>query len=125
MLSTKTFPQEYIDDGRAFVAVRLAAVRDAGGAPELLDALVLALDHWFVHRMRGAEGKDGNPLNEVRMLAASIERHGGVLTADSTITYRPERAVLGLAIGEEILLDVAAFERLAASCFAEIETRFT
>lgn len=125
MLSAKTYPQEYIDDGRAFVAARVDAVTAAGGSPALLDALVLVLDHWFVHRMRGAEGKDGNPLNEVRMLANSISQHRGVLQADSTIRYKDDTSVLGLAIGEEIVLDVERFERLASAYFAEIESRFT
>jgi hypothetical protein len=38
----------------------------------LFNDLVLVLDAFFVHQARGIEGKDGNPLNEVRMLCNSI-----------------------------------------------------
>jgi hypothetical protein len=34
--------------------------------------MVLVLEAPIVNRLRGNERKDGNPLNEVRMLAASI-----------------------------------------------------
>jgi hypothetical protein len=37
--------------------------------------MVLVLDHYFVHRSRIIELKDGNPLNEVRMLCDSIMLH--------------------------------------------------
>jgi hypothetical protein len=40
---------------------------------------VLLLDHMFVHRLSGAEGKDGNPLNEVRVLVNSLLYNGGKL----------------------------------------------
>ena len=38
-----------------------------------LSHLVLALDDYFLHRGRTIEGKDGNPLNEVRLLCDSIK----------------------------------------------------
>ncbi len=34
--------------------------------------MILALGHYFVHRGRHTEGKDGNPLTEVRMLCDAI-----------------------------------------------------
>lgn len=51
--------------------------------------MVLALDQLFVHRARGIEGKDGNPLNEVRVLCTSIMANGGVLVKDSQIKLDP------------------------------------
>jgi hypothetical protein len=79
----------------------------------------------FVHRLRKAEGKDGNPANEVRVLATSIMENDGRLVAEKTIRLRPETSVLGYAPGDEIALDEAAFTRLADGYFAEVQTRFT
>ena len=78
----------------------------------------------YVHRLRKAEGKDGNALNEVRMLAASLLEHDGVLTADSSVKYDPAKSVTGLAIGKRIALDRKSFERLAEAFFAEIAAKY-
>ncbi|MEO6014931.1 MAG: hypothetical protein ABIQ30_15275 [Devosia sp.] len=94
-------------------------------APEFFNTMVLALDHYFMHRLRGKEGKDGNPLNEVRMLAASLLEHDGVMSADSTIKYDPRKSVTGIAIGEKIDIDRATFETLADGFFAEIANKFS
>lgn len=96
----------------------------AGFAPGYFNTMVLALDHHFMHRMRGAEGKDGNPLNEVRMLSDSIMEHDGVLKENKTIKYKAEKAVAGIAVGQEVVLDVETFERLAKAYVAEIGKRF-
>ena len=93
--------------------------------PLFLNHLVVVLDGYFMHRTRAVEGKDGNPLNEVRMLAVSVLNHGGVLAADKTIKYSPETSVTGLAVGDQIRLDVDSFTRLFRGYFAELEARFT
>lgn len=96
----------------------------AAFAPGYFNAMLLALDHHFMHRMRGAEGKDGNPLNEVRMLSDSIMEHDGVLKENKTIKYSAEKAVAGIAVGETIALDQGTFARLARAYIAEIGKRF-
>jgi hypothetical protein len=55
---------------------------------------------FLVHRARGLEGKDGNPLNEVRMLCDSILQKDGVMTADKTIKFDPAKSVLRLQPGD-------------------------
>ncbi len=76
--------------------------------------------------MRGREGKDGNPLNEVRVLSGSLLERGGTLTIDKSITWRPVTTVLGLEPGDTIALDAARFARLAdASAAASTRCRET
>ncbi|MGH8084559.1 MAG: hypothetical protein ACREPV_04725 [Lysobacter sp.] len=86
--------------------------------------LLLALDHHFVHRARGKEGKDGNPLNEVRMLCNSIVDNAGVLRADTTIKYDPSSTVLKLCIGDEIALGADDYMRLMLAFLSGIERRY-
>ena len=93
--------------------------------PQFFAGLVLELDHFFMHRLRGREGKDGNPLNEVRMLCSSIMENDGAMVRDRTIAYDAERSVLKFAVGDKIQIDEAGFKRLAAAFYAEMEKRFT
>jgi hypothetical protein len=72
----------------------------------------------------GIKGKDGNPLNEVRMLSNSILLNGGVLAAKKTIKYKPQTSVLKLKIGEKIALTQTEFAPLADAFFSEIEANF-
>jgi len=85
----------------------------------------VVLDRCFVHRLRGVECKDGNPLNEVRMLCDSVIENKGVLRADKTIKYEPETSVSKLAVGDSIALDQATFTALCDAFFAEIQRKFT
>ena len=141
MLSRSSYTQEYIDASRAAIGAQVAAYRDlvaaaqGGGAqlasaieafePRCFNHMVLALDSYFCHRARGMEGKDGNPLNEARVLCTSLMEHGGVFTADKTIKLTPESSLLHHAPGDEVRLSEADFALLADAFFAEIELRFT
>jgi hypothetical protein len=142
MLAINTFPKDYIAACRANVDRQLVAYRRLvkaaqGQAPtpsqnsvtsefDLLffRNLIVLLDAMFLHRTRAREGKDGNPLNEVRMLCESVLKSSGVLTANSSIKYDPRKTVLGLCIGDDIQVSEAGFKRLALAFFAEIETKF-
>jgi len=135
MLGVSTYSQEYIDACHAAVDAQLAAYADvtraAGDAaaiaafgPRFLNHMVLALDFYFCHRLRGKEGKDGNALNEVRVLANSITHGGAVLTVDKTIRLQAATSVLGLEYGDPIRLTSDDFARLTAAFFAELERRF-
>lgn len=130
MLSVKHYPKDYVDTCRARLRAQLDAYDDgaASGAfrAEFPNNLILVLEQCFVHRMRGNEGKDGNPLNEVRTLATSILTNGAgaVLTVEPSIKYNAERSVLGLAAGDTIAIDLDQFRELADRYFDTIEERF-
>ena len=123
MLAVKTYPQDYINGCRTQMDAQLAAYKKLAAAagkskavdsfePLFFNNLTILLDSYFMHRTRAIEGKDGNPLNEVRMLSVSILTNGGVLAADKTVKYKPENSVLGLEIGDPIALDDAHFREL-------------
>jgi hypothetical protein len=86
--------------------------------------LVFVLDGFFMHRTRAVEGKNGNPLNEVRVLCMSMLENGGRLGVDKTIKLKPESSVLGLSEGDEIRLTAEQFGTLADAYFAELDSRF-
>jgi hypothetical protein len=144
VLGRKNYTQEEIDQGKAALNQQLAAYKKlvnavAGArtdkkinsALESFEALffnnmTLVLDRYFVHRLSGAnyEGKDGNPLNEVRILCDSLMNNNGVLRGDKQIELTPERSVVGLHIGDPIRLTQTEFERLSGAFLAELERRF-
>ena len=142
MLGRKDYTQEELDHAKTAVGQQLAAYRKlvkaldgAGSDPKVASALeafepllcnnmTLVLDRYFVHRLRTVTGKDGNPLNEVELLADSLMNNGGELRGKNVIKYVPEEAVVGLEEGERISLSAAEFERLAKAFFADIKSKF-
>jgi hypothetical protein len=50
------------------------------------------LENYFVHRSRTLEKKDGNPLNEVRVLCTSMMSNDGKLAADKQIRLDPAKS---------------------------------
>lgn len=132
MLAVKSYPKSYIDACEARMKKLLAAYGELGRGRGTTDTfeehlfthLVLAMDHLFVHRTRAIEGKDGNPLNEVRMLCASILQNEGVLMADKTIRHRAAASVLKLRPGDRITLDDQVFAKLFQAYFEDLRARF-
>jgi len=133
VLSVSSYAKDYVDACRAKVAAQLASYRNVLAAkPSEIDAferqlfnhMILALDHYFVHRSRTMEGKDGNPLNEVRMLCTAIMENEGRMSADKTIRYKPETSILKFKAGDEIRLSADDFARLSAAFFDEVEKRY-
>jgi len=102
---------------------KVAAAREAF-EPLFFNNMTLVLDRYFVHRIRPVSGKDGNPLNEVELMAESLMNHDSVLTGNKVIKLVPEESVVKLNLGEKIKLTGAQFECLAKAFFAEIEARF-
>lgn len=129
MLAATTYPKDHVDAAREKVDAQIAAYRKAVKPGDPFDAvffndLLIVLDAHFLHRGRGQEGKDGNALNESRVLCSSLITHGGVFMPDKTIKLKPEASVLGHAPGDTIALDEAGFRALAAAFLTEIEVRF-
>ena len=135
MLSVNSYTHDYIDACRAAVGLRMSAYADvaerapnaaiAAFEPLFFSTMVLALDASFCHRSRTLELKDGNPLNEVRVLCNSILVNGGVLLQDKQIKLQPETSVLGYRPGDQVKLNADDFTRLSAAFFAEIEARYS
>jgi hypothetical protein len=141
MLGRKDYTQEELDHAKQTVSQLLAAYKKLAKAidatadtkataalealePLLFNNMILVLDRYFVHRIRPVSGKDGNPLNEVELLAESLIDNDGVLRGNKVIKLVPGDAVLQLEIGDRIKLNAAQFERLAKAFLAELDARF-
>jgi hypothetical protein len=129
MLGVKNYPKEYINACRKKIKADIDSFKKYSQASKAFEAIffknmILVLETMFMHRLRGQEGKDGNPLNEVRMLANSILTNNDKLLADSTIKYNEAKAVLKIGLGQEIALSLKDFEKLSDAYFSEIEKKF-
>jgi hypothetical protein len=141
MLGMKKYSRDYVDACRARVEADLRAYRkQVGKAPNeefevrFFNSQVLLLDHMFVHRLAGIEGKDGNPINEVRVLCNSLLLNNGTLQIDklpgwpesagSSIRLSPDTSILKLRAGADVRLREADFVRLYKAFFAEIGKKY-
>lgn len=131
MLAVTSYKPDYVANSLKAIEAQLKAYRalpkgkerDAF-APMFFRNMVLALDHYFLHRQRSSEGKDGSPANEVRMFCNAIHDNGGVLAKDTQIKYDPAKSVTGIKIGEQIVLDDKSFAKLAYAFFEDIAARY-
>jgi hypothetical protein len=142
MLGRKDYTREELAQGKKAVRQQLAAYKKLvkaidGGAtdptvaealnefePLLFNNMTLVLDRYFVHRLRTSTGKNGNPVNEVELLADSLMNNGGKLRGNNVIKYKPEESVLKLELGDPIEISAPQFERLSKAFLAELEARF-
>jgi len=141
MLGMKKYTRSYIDACRARVNADLQAYRKQVGKSQakefearFFNDQVLLLDYMFVHRLTGIEGKDGNALNEVRVLCNSLLLNHGKVQVDrlpgwpnsagSGIKLPPEESLLGLKVGDDVKFTEADFVRLSKAFFTELEKRF-
>jgi hypothetical protein len=86
--------------------------------------MLLVLDHLFVHRLRTIEGKDGNPLNEVRMLGDCLMSKNGVMRGDRAIRLSPGRSMLKYQVGDQIRPKEDDFVLMSRALVAGIESKF-
>ena len=142
MLGRKDYTREELDHAAGAINQQLAAYRKlvkaldgAGDDPKVAAALerfepllfnnmTLVLDRYFVHRLRMTTGKDGNPINEVELLAESLMNNGGELRGNNVIKYKPEESVLQLEPGDSIRISASDFERLSKAFLAELDSKF-
>jgi hypothetical protein len=131
MLAVSKFEPDYVNRCRERVDADITAysklAKAANGQldgfePVFFNNMVLTLELQFVHRLRKAEGKDGNALNEVRLLAASLIENGGAMLADKQIAFK-DGSLLGYEPGDQIKLSEADFRKLSAAFYEEIEAR--
>jgi hypothetical protein len=142
MLGRKDYTDEEIKAASTAMYAQLAAYKKLASAvdkstsdsarsaletfePIFLNNLILALDRFFVHRVRMVTGKDGNPLNEVELLVDSLMNNDGVLRGNNVIKLTPEDSVLKLNVGDRITLTSDDFERLCEAFLAEVEAKFS
>lgn len=142
MLGRKDYTQDELDQASRAIKQQLSAYKkvveaagSAGDDPELSEALAaferllfnnmtLVLDRYFVHRLRASTGKDGNPLNEVELLADSLINNGGKFRGNNVIKYKPEDSVLKLEPGDQIELSATGFERLSKAFLSDLDAKF-
>ena len=144
MLSVNSYPRTYVDGCRAKVEGQIETYRDVVAAaakvgakdgarldttltafePRLCNHMVMVVDDYFLHRGRNLELKDGNPLNEVRVICNSLRDNDGLMAADKQIRMDPGSSVLKLQVGDEISLSIEALQRLSEAFFSEIERKY-
>ena len=86
--------------------------------------MVMVVDDYFLHRSRNLELKDGNPLNEVRVICNSLRENKGLMAADKQIKLDPGSSILKLQLGDEISLSIEDLQRLSEAFFSEIERKY-
>lgn len=124
MLLRTGYDRRYVGACRESVGAAVEELRRVGAGSAAWNQLVPALDRWFAIRNPKVEGRDGNPINEVRVIAESVTEHGAVMTVPKGIKLEPEASVLGFDAGEELSLDGDAFERLFDAFLVEVEEKF-
>jgi hypothetical protein len=141
MLGRKNYTPEELDQARNAIGQQLRAYKQLAHAvaatgdekasaalvafePLFVSNMTLALDRYFVHRLRVVTGKNGNPLNEVELLADSVMNNNGALRGSNVIKFVPDESVTKLKAGDTIRLSAADFERLSTAFLADIERKF-
>lgn len=143
MLTVNTYTKDYINACHATIDAQIenynhliATVKEEHVTNEKLDAaiatfepvffnnLLVLLDNYFVYRSRSIEEKDGNALNEVRVMSQSIMHNNNKMGTDDTIKPDPAKSVLQYQTGDEIRLNETNFIKLSNAFLNEIESKY-
>ena len=134
MLGRKTYPTAQIATCRAEMTAMAATWRAVakGSEPkaredaeaQVFNQMAVALERRFTHRLRVVESKDGNPMNEVRLLALGVTTNGSYFPSDHTIKWQPEASVTGYRAGDKIRLSEAQFSKLANAYLDAVAVKF-
>lgn len=128
MLGRKNYPREYIERCQRDIEAQIAEFNElppvtASFASRLAGHLVIVMDACFVNRLRATEGKDGNALNEVRLLAQSL-MYGDTVVDDSTVTWHKDAMVLGLTKGDDLELGISDVDKLQQAFFGQMLDKY-
>jgi len=148
MLGMRNYTHEYIDACRSRVDSDLSAYRNLVAAAKptsdkalssfestFFNNILLILDYLFVHRLASSDGKDGNPLNEVRVMCDSLLNNNNIMTSgtvskasqmrfNKAIKLSPEKSVLKYQVGDEIRLNESDFLLISKAFFDELERKY-
>ena len=91
MLVRTGYDRHYVAGCRESVGAAVEELRRVGAGSAAWNQLLPALDRWFELRNPKLEGRDGNPLNEVRVLAASVTENGSVVAIPRGIDRKSTR----------------------------------
>jgi hypothetical protein len=123
-----TYTSDEIESCRDHCDALLAAwaandVEDSTLETMVFTQAAVVLHSWFAQGHPDPDGSETGALREVRVIAESVTRNGGVLRVDDPAGWVPERTVLRLPVGAEVEVTANGFERLAAAYLAALETR--
>lgn len=142
MLGRKNYTRGEIEHAKSVIDAQLKAYRAVADAAEInpndedlnaavddfnslfFNNLALALDRFFVHRIRSVTSTDGNPLNELELICESLMNNKGVFDTGTVIKYSRDGSIVKFAPGDSIALTVDDFTRLSAAVFVELDEKF-
>lgn len=137
MLARKTYSREEVDHARSDIGARLASYRRLVSAagdgaraalndfePLFANSLALALDRYFVRRLRMVTGKESTPLNELELICEALMNNDGIFRGNNLVNYVPEQSVVKLEFDDPIRLTIEQLGNLCLAALAEIEEKF-
>ncbi len=99
--------------GWRMVSAASAPQARADAEVQIFNQMVVALEGRLAPRWRGADGREGPALTEVRLLALGVTANGGVFPDDEKSRWKPDSSVTGYRAGDRIALTEEVFSRLA------------